>query len=136
MYQDYCYWHEDVFLVPYRGVLFFENDLPKPVDEMTFHVSIAPWIYLLGKDVQVRSYLVPHRYYFEGKYHQGKKRRYFVRLCYWETHVAAFETYTGVPVTGNVKFFDIEKTKRLAEDITNFRVVIAEVSPSREGLDT
>lgn len=139
LYQDYLYWHEDRFVKPYVGVAFFEaspDSVPKPADELTFYVTMAPWLYLLGKDIQQRSYLVPYRIMYEGAWRQGKKRRYFVRLCYWETHVAAFEMYTGVPIAGNVKFFEVEKTKQMVEEVNNFRVKIAEVAPSAQGVDT
>lgn len=126
LYQDYCIWFEQKFLEAYRQVLFFQEHLPKPVDAYTFFCTMAPWLYLLGQDVQVRHYQVPRRQMYEGKWVTTKRYRYFVRMCEWSTHVAAFEMYAGVKVMAEVEFFEAVKAQKLAEELTNFSVKITE----------
>lgn len=134
LYRDYLWWFEETFLKAYRGVAFFDDEnMPKPEDALTFFCGMSPLLYLAGKDVQVRNYQVPVSVRHEGKWIKVRKWRYFVRLCDWETHVAAFELATGLPVAGNVAFFEAEKAKRLSTDVTNFKVKIAETLPAVRG---
>lgn len=131
MYQDYLFWHQDVFLNAYRGVPFFDispEEMPQPEDDLTFFCTMSPFMYLISKDVQVRNYRVPYQYRFEGRWIKGKRLRYFIRLCEWETHVAAFEMYTGLNISGNIKFFDVEKAKRLSAEIANYKIKISEAT--------
>lgn len=136
LYKDYCYWHQDVFLAPFKGVAFYDDfpeALPKLASEMVFYTAMSPLLYLVSRDVQVRNYLVPHRYMYEGKWVSGKRYRYFIRLCEWETHVAAFELYTGVSLIDKLAFFDVEKAKRMSMEIKEFKLKLLEESGRPEG---
>lgn len=134
LYKDYLWWFDNNFLKAYRGVAFFDADnMPKPEEQLGFFCAMSPMLYLVGKDVQVRNYQVPIQVQHEGRWTQVRKWRYFVRLCDWETHVAAFELHTGLPVAGNVAFFEAEKAKRLSSDVNNFRLKIAGIARAAEG---
>lgn len=133
LYRDYVIWHNEVFISPYRAVPYFKGKLPEAVDSLTFFSAMAPYLYIAGKDVQVRNYLVPCIHEHEGRKVVGKKWRYFVRLCEWETHVAAFELLSGVSIAGNVRFFEAEKAKRMAQEVSAFRVKIVETTKPATG---
>jgi hypothetical protein len=93
LYQDYCIWHREQFLPLYKGV---ECPTPKPADELIFYSTMAEWLYIVGKEQQVRTYLVTHSSYYEGEWVRGRKHRYFIRLLDWAYHAAQFELTTGI----------------------------------------
>lgn len=95
LYEDYQQWHKDQFLALYRGISW-AGPMPKPVEELIFFSTMAQWLYIVGKDAQVRTYLVPHSHLYEGEWVHGKKNRYFIRLLDWEYHAAQFELTTGI----------------------------------------
>jgi hypothetical protein len=116
LYEDYLSWCEQVYLAPYRDSEYFRlypQMVPKPDEEIIFYSSLYPWIYLVGKKKQVRSYLVDTKEAFEGQWYETKKMKYFVRLCSWEDHVAAFELYTGHDITQPYEF-DPSKAESVA----------------------
>lgn len=136
MYQDYQKWFDRDFLEAYRGVPFFKDGLPKPEDEFTFFTTMSPWLYILGKKEQVRNYRVPVTVTMEGGVTEEQYRyRYFIRLGSWETHVAAFEIQTGISVGDNVKFFDVERAKRLMEGVSSFRARLTETPTGNVRID-
>lgn len=129
LYQDYQFWFEDVFLKAYRGVPYYDNSpdkFPTPEVDFEFYSGMSPFLYLVSKEVQVKNYLVPTQRFYEEKWVKGKRYRYFVRLCEWETHVAAFELYTGLSISGNLAFFDVEKAKRMSAEIADFKARLLE----------
>lgn len=121
LYRDYCLWHHEVFLSPYRKSDFFADVMPEPADSFTFFTTMSPWLYIAGKEVQVRNYSVWVEKDHEGRRVAGKKWRYFVRLCLWETHCTAFEMISGVTISGTVKFFNAERAKRMDKEVSDFR---------------
>ena len=118
MFADYLAWHEDAFLAPYRNMPFYEDredKLPKAVDELAFFTTMAPWVYIVGKKQQVRAYAVPTQKWHESEWVKCKVNKYFIRLCEWEDHVAVFELLTGLRVSEDAVFFDVERAKRVSE---------------------
>jgi len=95
LYEDYCRWHKDQFLQLYRGIAW-SGPMPKPAEELIFFSTMSPWLYVVGKDEQVRTYLVPHSEKYEGEWVHCKKNRYFIRLLDWQYHAVQFELTTGV----------------------------------------
>jgi len=107
--EDYTAWHKEVYLKPYGDVSFFRDNpkkLPRPLGQLEFFSTISPWLYVRGKKEQVRAYLVPHKVCVEGRWVSTLKNRYFVRLCPWEAHVAAFHVNTGMDVNETPLPFD------------------------------
>lgn len=110
IYEDYLIWHSEVMLAPYRGVAYYDENpdaRPAPLNLIPFFTEISPFIYLVGKDSQVRSYpsIVVHQD-DEGNPVRSRKFKYFVRLCEWEAHSLAFEKKTGIVLSKNLAFFD------------------------------
>lgn len=94
MYEDYKCWHYFQYCVPYTEHC---DDIPSPVDEMGFFAATAPWLYVIGRKQQVRTYSV------------GECNRYFIRLSEWEVHVAAFELNSGLRIAVPSVYFDAAK---------------------------
>lgn len=104
LYQDYITWFKECYLKPFKETPYYAerpSRLPKPVSELIFFSTIAPWIYVVGKKEQARTYLVPTQMKFEDRWVSGKKNSYFARLLEWRHHVAAFELDTGIQVEGS-----------------------------------
>lgn len=118
MYADYLEWFKRVYLPPFEGQPYYANSpdrLPEPADELNFYVTLSPWVYLLGKKAHVRMRNVSHRVCVEGRWIETKASRYFVRLCEWEDHVAAFELKTGIRLGIPPPLFDSGRAKTVAE---------------------
>lgn len=101
LFDDYVAWFTDVYLEPYRKsdqYKDFPEIMPRPCDELTFYSTISPWVYIVGKKQQVRTYLVPTRVHHKGDWRNLKINKYFIRLCAWEAHVAAFELNVGIDI--------------------------------------
>jgi hypothetical protein len=102
-YADYCIWHNEAYLPQFKDQPHYKEypeDLPMMADELGFFATIAPWLYVVGKSRQVRSYAVTERVHQDGEWHEARRKRYFVRLCSREVHVAAFELFTGTDLIG------------------------------------
>lgn len=105
IYEDYCVWHRLAYLPTFADVEHYKNfpeDLPERADELGFFSTIGPWLYMVGKQRQVRSYSVDEPVHQFGAWHEAKKKRYFVRLCSLAAHRAAFALYTGSVVETQV----------------------------------
>jgi hypothetical protein len=99
---DYQAWFTEVYLPPFASVQYYQDfpdQLPVAADDLAFFTTIAPFIYIVGKKQQTRSYLVDKREPYQGRWIEIKSYRNFVRLCEWEDHVAAFRLQTGQEVT-------------------------------------
>jgi hypothetical protein len=129
LFEDYLIWHEEAYLVPFRAVDYYQSNpdrLPAPADELGFFSTIAPWLYLVGKKQQVRTYLVPVQEFYDGEWYETKKNKYFVRLCTWEQHVAGFEMITGVPLDMQTEYYHPERARTVADAQTEYHRQIAE----------
>lgn len=116
LFDDYTVWHQDEYLKPYREAEYFADNperMPQPVDELTFYATIAPWLYIVDKSRQVRTYLVPVRQFYEDRWVDTKKNRYFVRLCALKAHEAAFEIATALSPRAAVPYY----TPKLSEEL-------------------
>ncbi len=101
LYEDYRVWFRQSYLKQFVGIKGYfgvGDQLPQPDSELSFYVAMAPWLYLVSKEEQVRSYVVPVREHLDGRWWTLKKHRNFVRLCRHEQHVAVFEMLTGLVV--------------------------------------
>lgn len=99
MYADYAIWHREKYLPEFQEQPHYQRypeDLPRAADELGFFSTIGPWLYVLGKSKQVRSYSIIERVHQSNVWHDVPKKRYFVRLCGLPVHIAAFELYTGI----------------------------------------
>lgn len=117
LYVDYINWHEEVYLAGFRDSEYFKDPerLPKPAEELVFFNTMYPWLYLVGKKQQVRTYLVDHEFLYEGQWHTGKKHTYFVRLCAWEHHVALYELLTGHSIGLESPYYDEDRARVVAD---------------------
>jgi hypothetical protein len=122
LYQDYQDWHKDQFLALYRGIQW-TGEMPKPAEELIFFSTMAEWLYVVGKEEQVRTYLVPNSVRYEGRWLKGKKNRYFVRLLDWEYHAAQFELTTGI-FCFNDEMTGEERVRKIEEARKNYREVL------------
>ena len=101
LYEDYRVWFRESYLKQFANIKGYHevrDRLPQPDSELSFYVAMAPWLYLVSKKEQVRSYVVPVREHLDGRWWTLKKHRNFVRLCRHEQHVAIFEMSTGLVV--------------------------------------
>lgn len=101
LYEDYRVWFRESYLKQFadiEGCYGVRDRLPQPDSELSFYVAMAPWLYIVSKEEQVRSYVVPVREHLDGRWWTLKKHRNFVRLCRHEQHVAVFEMLTGLVV--------------------------------------
>jgi hypothetical protein len=115
--EDYRDWHERFYLKPYREVPYYEanpDKLPQVVSDFEFFSTMVPYLYVIGKDRQVRTYQVPCKKMYDGRWMTVRVTRYFVRFAEWKEHVAAFETSTGMHIEANVLYFEEEKAKLLS----------------------
>lgn len=100
-YMDYLKWFDEEYLPSFASVDYyrdFPDQLPKPANELEFFTTIAPFMYVVGRKQQVRSYAVKQQQTYEGEWMTIKKTRNFTRLCEWEEHVAAFVVQTGIEI--------------------------------------
>ena len=101
LYEDYRVWFRESYLKQFADIKGYHgvgDRLPQPDSELSFYVAMAPWLYIVSKEEQVRSYVVPVREHLDGRWWTLKKHRNFVRLCRHEQHVAVFEMLTGLVV--------------------------------------
>jgi hypothetical protein len=97
--QDYVAWFEQEYLPQFTASGFYAEcpeALPEPLDDLHFFTAIGPFLYLVGREAQTRSYRVREQKRFEGRWMPIRVMRNFVRLCEWHEHVAAFELATGM----------------------------------------
>lgn len=116
LFDDYVEWHQDTYLGAYREVEYYRENpdrMPHPADELTFFSTIAPWLYIVGKKQQVRSYMVPKMELYEGRWYEVKTARYFVRLLEHEAHEAAFLIATGVSPSAPVAYYEPQAASTL-----------------------
>lgn len=116
LFDDYTLWHQDEYLRPYREAEYYvanPDRIPQPVDELTFYATMGPWLYIVDKQRQVRTYLVPVQQFYEDHWIEVKKNRYFIRLCEHTAHEAAFEIATALPPSAPVAYYSPSLTQEL-----------------------
>lgn len=91
LYLDYLCWVDINNVEAWKD----EKDYTKPVKELLFFSTLAPFLYINGKERMVKNYNVRKCTPFEGNYVYTKVRRYFVRLGTYDEHVSAFRRETG-----------------------------------------
>lgn len=97
--QDYLTWFAEVYLPPFMDSGHYRDcpeALPEPMDELHFFTALSPFIHLVGREAQTRSYRVKELRRHEDRWVPIRVFRNFVRLCEWAEHVAAFELATGI----------------------------------------
>lgn len=132
--QDYNAWFADVYLPQFTGVPYYmdyPDQLPKPADDLGFFTQIAPFLYIVDKKQQTRSYLVNIKEPFEGRWLELKTHRNFVRLCEWEEHVAAFRIQTGQDI-GATQTIHFDSIIRVAGAV---RIAKKRIAENKEALD-
>ena len=135
LYTDYKLWFDQIFLAPYRETPYYqqnESRLPAPVPEVVFFSTMTPWLYIVGKKEQVRTYMVPFNRRHKDGFIMGKKNTYFVRLCGWVYHVAAFEQNTGTEIGVNSPYLSQGRDALIQEAREAF---LAKVEVNRKRLD-
>lgn len=97
LYNDYLAWYNSYAQRTYDSPYYkaYPEKIPKYASETVFFSTMAPWIYVLGKDKMVRNYFVKTRVQYEGRWVDTKVRRYFIRLGTYEEHATAFQLETG-----------------------------------------
>lgn len=117
LYDDYCIWFRQAYLPEFQSqehYTKFPEDLPRRADELNFFATIGPWVYVVGKQQQVRSYVVMEKEHQDGAWFEVRKKRYFIRFCSIEAHRAAFQLFAGMSL-GAVELFDVDLAKVVAE---------------------
>lgn len=135
LFDDYVAWHNEVYLSGYREADYYKQHperLPQPVDELTFFSTMSPWLYIVGKKQQVRTYMVPHRYRYEDEWVEGKKNTYFVRLCEWQHHAAAFELNTGIRLDDASEYYEPGRAQMVADAAAAY---LQKISENRQSLE-
>ncbi len=132
---DYKAWFEQVYLPPYLDSGFYQDTpqaLPQPLDDLHFFVALAPFIHLIGREEQTRTYKVRVQKKFEGRWVSVKANRNFVRLCEWREHVAAFELATGLSIGLDLPPPSDENMSAITQGVT---VAITKLASNREAID-
>lgn len=127
MYEDYLAWYGEEYLKPYVESGYYADcpdQLPQAVNELGFFTTIAPWVYIVGRKEQVRAYKVKGQDHYEGEWYETYKNKYFVRLCTWEQHIAAFELDTGIPTGLELTHYCPEQALVVKNAIEGFRAEI------------
>ncbi len=117
LFKDYQTWHEEVYLAAYKGVEYYQESpdrMPMVATELEFFNIIRPFVYLHGRNTQVRSIKIPEQVHYQGRWVELRKYKYFIKLCPLAEHCAAFELYTGMSLSTDVKYYEEEKAKILA----------------------
>lgn len=133
--QDYKAWFDEVYLDSYRATQFYIDQpelLPPPATDLEFFTTMSPLLHIVGRDQQTRAYFIWESRQHEGRWVKVKVRHNFVRLCDWQSHVAAFELQTG----GDMKF---EPTRGRQEEnvlvqANGITVAIRKIAQNREAL--
>lgn len=119
--QDYMAWFDEVYIKPFLDTPFYQDcpeQLPKAATELEFFTTMSPFIHLVGRDQQIRSYPVHEQRFFEEKWVTVKVRRNFVRLCNLKEHVASFELQTGNSINeGAPARSDVERAEIVADAV-------------------
>ena len=135
LYNDYLLWHKDVFLKNYMGVGYYKDNphrIPLAAPQLEFFSTLGPCLYVIGNERQVRAYKVYEEVHYEGKWIKIAKNRYFIRLCAWTEHCAAYELLTGVKLSVSLSFFPIQARQisnaqdREEEETRKRRMLMAE----------
>lgn len=132
---DYMAWFDEVYLPPYLESGFYQDTpqaLPQRLDDLHFFTALSPFIHLIGREQQTRTYKVRVPKKFEGRWITVKANRNFVRLCEWREHVAAFELATGLIVGDKLPDPDPENMGVMAEGVT---VAIRKLAGNRETME-
>lgn len=142
LYQDYLKWFEEIYLLSFKTVGYYQDfpeQMPKPLDELGFFATMGPFLYVVGKDKQVRNYSVKVQKPYQGRYVQVKTGRYFVRLCEHKAHCAAFELNTGIELTllkliGGA--YNIKNEEDRVETVASaVRVSIRKIAENRKAME-
>ncbi len=95
---DYRAWFDEIYLAPFKSNGYYQDfpdRLPVCGTDLEFFTAIGPFLHVIGKAQQTRSYKVHEFRPYEGRQVKIKVSRNFVRLARWEDHVAAYELLTG-----------------------------------------
>jgi hypothetical protein len=111
LFLDYQAWFDECYLVPYRETSYYQDGaaLPEPAGELDFFITMSPFLHVVGRAQQTRSYFVREPQLHEGEFVMVKAKRNFVRLLTWNEHVAQFELVTGI----HIDTPDIGREKRV-----------------------
>lgn len=123
MYKDYLVWYQNKFIPLYEQTEYYQRNpemIPHAADEQTFYTTISPWLYVVGKDKQVRSYRVSVPEQYNDATILVKRYVYFVRLADLETHKMAFELDTGVLIGARGDIDDMTRATHLSNAITEW----------------
>ena len=133
--QDYVEWFKDVYLRSYDTPYYVENPDRKPqhANDLEFFSTMAPFLYVVGREIQTRGYLVKIRERYQGEWITVSRRRNFVRLCTWEEHVAAFQMQVGEQLPSLPVFQSQQETAQVVENAV--RVVIRRTEANREAMN-
>lgn len=131
---DYHAWFKEVFLQSFDTPYFneFPDAKPKAATDLEFFTTMSPFIHVVGREQQTRSYLVSVHERYEGEWIQVTRRRNFVRLCPWESHVAAFQLQTGQEVGGTTIFTPAEAVESVAGAV---KVTVRRIAENREKME-
>lgn len=135
MFEDYLVWFDQVYLPPFQEAEFYQDfpdQLPKPADQLEFFTTMSPFVHVLGRKQQTRSYFVPKVTGHEGRWITVKVYRNFVRLCEWEDHVAQFELLTGSDTEAPPI---ILKTPRIERIGNALRISMSQIASNKAELD-
>jgi hypothetical protein len=132
---DYLAWFEQVYLPPYLDSGYYVDTpqaLPQRLDDLHFFTALSPFIHIIGREEQTRTYRVRTRKQHEGRWLVVKANRNFVRLCEWREHVAAFELATGLVVGNKLPDPSLENMETIATGVT---VAITKLAGNRETME-
>ena len=145
LYQDYQKWFDEEYLTAFRDVGYYQDfpqHMPKPLDELGFFATMGPFLYIVGRDKQVRNYTVKVQKPYQGRLVEVKTGRYFVRLCEHKAHCAAFELNTGIELAvafyaktdGLIKALNSEQD-RVEAVAGAVRVSIRKIAENRKAIE-
>jgi hypothetical protein len=132
---DYLAWFDEVYLPPYLESGFYQDTpqaLPQRLDDLHFFTALSPFIHIIGREEQTRTYKVRVNKQHEGRWISVKANRNFVRLCEWREHVAAFELVTGLSINMPLPPPSDENMAAITQGVT---VGITKLAANKEAID-
>lgn len=116
LYHDYVSWYNNEVKPVYQAMPVYQENpqaIPPADAEFIFFATMSPWLYVMGKKRQVKSYYVDQQEHVDGSWVNTKVRRYFIRLGSYQEHLDAFESITGLKVSQVVPL-DIDRADKMA----------------------
>jgi len=98
LWMDYLAWFEDVYLPPFKEAPYYQDfpdQLPKPCTEVEFWAAIAPFLYVVGRNIQTRGYFVWGQRQHLGQWVKCKVHRNFIRMADHEECLSTFAMQMG-----------------------------------------